>query len=252
MAISELFIKAFFYGLFISFAVISAIMLFWKLWFLRDPERKAPKGKSLIACPADGVVIAIVDLKESKIGKKSAGTRANRREKSISKKRKDSEKGHVKLMGQGKIIIRKGTLGKIYSTISGLKSPRYLISIFMSPLDVHVQRSPIEGTVKKIKHKKGRFIAANTLDALQNESNEIIISNKRVELKVIQIAGFLARRISCFVKENSKVEKGQRIGLINLGSQVTIILPDSCIPSVLPGQRVYAGETIIAKISGKS
>jgi len=139
--------------------------------------------------------------------------------------------------------VKKGYLGKIYTLSTDLKDPGFLVSIFMSPLNVHFQRAPIDGAIKKVKHTKGRFIAADTLRALNNEKNEIIID----DIKVIQIAGFLARRISCFIKKNEKVKKGQRIGLINLGSQVTMLLPKNVKISVKEGQHVKAGETIIGE-----
>ena len=80
-----------------------------------------------------------------------------------------------------------------------------------------------------------------------NESNEIVMMTKLGKIKIIQIAGFLARRIKCFIKEKQNVNKGERIGMISLGSQVSLILPDKIRLRVKIGDRVKAGETIIGE-----
>jgi len=125
----------------------------------------------------------------------------------------------------------------------------YVISIFMSPLDVHINRAPIGGKVESIKHKNGKYFAAfNLKKSLMNENNEVIINNPEFgRIKMIQIAGFLARRIICTVNKNDKINKGQRIGKIVLGSQVTLILPSKKIRLKIKNkQHVTAGITIIA------
>ena len=81
---------------------------------------------------------------------------------------------------------------------------------------------------------------------MENEKNEIIIQNKNLKVKVIQIAGFLARRIKCNVKINQKVNKGQKIGMIALSSQTTLIIPKGLVLNVSLNDRVRAGESIIA------
>jgi len=185
-------------------------LLFWRFWFLRDPDRTIPEGDNIIS-PADGKVIAILPVhKES-------------------------------------VDIPKGMFGKVETLAKDIKNAGYLISIFMSPLDVHVQRAPINGRISKVKHTNGRFLAADSLAALANENNETVIDDLE-SVKVIQIAGFLARRIECWVKAGDHVVKGDKIGRINLGSQVSLIVPKNIKLLVKEGERVRAGETILAEI----
>jgi phosphatidylserine decarboxylase len=199
--------------LLIILSLVTLFLIFWKFWFLRDPVRRIPKGNNII-CPADGKVIKILDLENLK---------------------------------NDNIQIEKGLFGKISTISSDVKNAGYLISIFMTPFDVHVQRAPIDGKVTKVKYSRGKFMAANSVNALYNENNEILIEDK-MSVKVIQIAGFLARRIECFVKKDEDVLKGKKIGRINLGSQVTMIIPKKVDIKIKLGQKVKAGETIIANI----
>ena len=119
----------------------------------------------------------------------------------------------------------------------------------MSPLDVHINRAPIGGTVKSVNYKKGSFFKAYDIEkSLSNEKNEIIIQNKEIKVKVIQIAGFLARRIKCYAKQNQKVNKGDKIGMIALSSQTTLIIPIGVDLKVKLNDNVKAGETIIATL----
>ena len=198
-------------GLTLVFAVFVALLVvIFLLNFYRDPERKIPKGSSIVA-PADGKVISIINTSKNEIE------------------------------------IKKGVFGKIKTLTKDIANQCYVISIFMSPLDVHINRAPIEGIVKSIKHTKGKFFGAYNMEkSLENEKNEIIIQNKNTKVKVIQIAGFLARRIKCCVKTNQKVNKGQKIGMIALGSQTTLIIPAGVDLKVRLNQHVKAGETIIS------
>lgn len=193
----------------IVFFVVAAYLIFWKFWFLRDPERVVPEGPNIVS-PADGKVIKIMEI--------------------------DRE-----------VEIEKGLLGRIRTKSEDVKKAKYLVSIFMTPLDVHVQRAPFNGRIAATKHEKGRFMSANSINAFYNENNEILIEDVDC-LKVIQIAGFLARRIECFVKPGDHVVKGDRIGRINLGSQVSLILPENVNILVQEGEMVRAGETIIADL----
>ena len=193
---------------FILFLVI--LLILFLLNFYRDPKRKVPKGDNIVA-PADGRVISIIDT------------------------------------SNGIIKVKKRILGKIKTLSKDIAKQCYVISIFMSPLDVHINRTPIEGTVKSIRHTKGRFFRAYDLEkSFENEKNEIIIQNKKIKVKVIQIAGFLARRIKCSVKKNQKLNKGRKIGMISLGSQTTLIIPRGVELKVNANDKVRAGETIIA------
>ena len=121
------------------------------------------------------------------------------------------------------------------------------VSIFLSIFDVHVNRMPIEGTIKEIKYIPGKFINA-TLDksSEQNEKNIIKISNGTYNYFVVQIAGLIARRIVCNVNKNQDLKKGERIGIIKFGSRVDLYLPKSNKILVSKGQKVIGGETIIS------
>ena len=121
------------------------------------------------------------------------------------------------------------------------------VSIFLSIFDVHVNRMPIEGTIKEIKYIPGKFINA-TLDksSEQNEKNIIKISNGTYNYFVVQIAGLIARRIVCNVNKNQDIKKGERIGIIKFGSRVDLYLPKSNKILVSKGQKVIGGETIIS------
>ena len=121
------------------------------------------------------------------------------------------------------------------------------VSIFLSIFDVHVNRMPIEGTIKEIKYIPGKFINA-TLDksSEQNEKNIIKISDGTYNYFVVQIAGLIARRIVCNVNKNQDLKKGDRIGIIKFGSRVDLYLPKSNKVLVSKGQKVIGGETIIS------
>ena len=120
----------------------------------------------------------------------------------------------------------------------------------MSPFDVHINRAPISGTIKSVRHEKGNFFRADDIEkSLSNEKNEIVIENRKLKVKVIQIAGFIARRILCYVKPNQKVNKGNKIGMIALGSQTTVILPANIGLRIGLNSKVKAGETVIAELS---
>lgn len=199
-------------GLLIIVGIAILLLILFLINFYRDPERKIPKGSSIVA-PADGRIISIINTSKSNIK------------------------------------IKKGILGKIKTLTKDVAKECYIISIFMSPFDVHINRAPINGKVKSISHTKGKFFGAYNLEkSLQNEKNEIIIQNKKIKVKVIQIAGFLARRIKCYIKKNQKVNKGQKIGMIALGSQVTLVLPRSVKLSVDINSRVKAGLSIIGEL----
>ncbi|MBW3016091.1 phosphatidylserine decarboxylase, partial [Candidatus Woesearchaeota archaeon] len=108
-----------------------------------------------------------------------------------------------------------------------------------------VQRAPIEGTIQKVKHYPGKHAMAFKPMAWQNERAEIMIKSQKGLIKVVLIAGILARRIRTFVKKGQKIQKGQRIGKILLGSQVCVLLP-KCKTKTKRGEKVQAGTSIIA------
>jgi phosphatidylserine decarboxylase len=130
----------------------------------------------------------------------------------------------------------------------GLDGAEYMrVSIFMSVFDVHINRSPIAGRIKRIAYVPGKFVNADLDKASEdNERQHLLVENADgMRVGFTQIAGLVARRILAFVKEGDAVEAGQRIGLIRFGSRVDVYLPPEAAPRVALGQRAIAGETIL-------
>jgi phosphatidylserine decarboxylase len=124
------------------------------------------------------------------------------------------------------------------------------ISIFMNVFNVHVNRIPYSGTVKLIRYTRGKFISAN-LDkaAAENEQNAIVIATDMGrEIITVQIAGLIARRIVCWIKEGMPVVKGERFGLIRFGSRLDVYLPPETSVTVKIGDKVRSGETILGEL----
>jgi phosphatidylserine decarboxylase len=123
------------------------------------------------------------------------------------------------------------------------------LSIFMSPLDVHVNRAPVGGRVEEIRYRKGRFIAAYKDDASENNERNtlVMVDSKGRKLEVAQIAGVLARRIVCRVNRGASLEAGERFGIIMFGSRVDVEFPPGARIEVAEGQHVRGGETILAR-----
>lgn len=124
------------------------------------------------------------------------------------------------------------------------------VSIFMSVFDVHINRAPIAGQVKKMVYIAGKFLNADLDKASEdNERQHIMVEgNDGTRIGFTQIAGLVARRIVPWVKPGDFVAAGQRVGLIRFGSRVDVYLPAGTAPRVLLGQRTVAGETIVAEI----
>lgn len=123
------------------------------------------------------------------------------------------------------------------------------ISIFMSPLNVHINRMPCSAVVEYVEHRSGSFKAAYTDDAsLSNEQIVVVLSTEYGRIVLKQIAGFLARRAVCYVAPGDKVTTGQRYGMIKFGSRVDIELPVDVEIIVREGQIVKAGETVLATV----
>lgn len=123
------------------------------------------------------------------------------------------------------------------------------ISIFMSPLNVHVNRIPIDGKVEHIKYYEGKFIAAFEDKASENnERMETGIISNHGKVLFTQIAGFLARRIVSDLKINDNVTIGNRFGMIKFGSRVDIFVSNNWVPAVNMNDNVYAGETVLFKL----
>ena len=121
------------------------------------------------------------------------------------------------------------------------------ISIFLSVFDVHVNRMPVDAKISQIKYIPGKFINA-TLDksSEENERNIILAENNNVKFYIVQIAGLIARRIVCTIKNKQEVNRGDRIGIIKFGSRVDLYLPEHYSILVTKDQRVVGGETIIS------
>ena len=186
-----------------------AFLTFGVLAFFRDPERVVPQGDDLIVSPADGQVSLILQVPPP------AELRAQD--------------------GDG----------------AGLGSePVTRISIFMSVFDVHINRAPVAGTVRRVVYLPGKFLNAD-LDKASDENERQQVLIERADGRLVgltQIAGLVARRIVPFVKAGDIVAAGQRIGLIRFGSRVDVYLPQGTDATVVLGQTVIAGETVLARI----
>jgi phosphatidylserine decarboxylase len=128
--------------------------------------------------------------------------------------------------------------------------PRTRIAIFLSVLDVHVNRAPITGTVTKIAYHAGKFLnAADDKASDENERNALAMRLPTGEdIAVVQIAGLIARRILCDAKEGQVLTTGERFGIIRFGSRTDLYLPESVLPLVSVGQRMIGGETVLAEL----
>lgn len=181
--------------------------------FFRDPERVVPQSDNAIVAPADGLVSLITTVEPP------------------PELRIDDGSGH-----------------------DGLPAgPVTRVSIFMSVFDVHINRAPIAGTIRRLVYVPGKFVNADLDKASEeNERQHILIERADgVALGFTQIAGLVARRIVPFVKPGDTVAKGQRVGLIRFGSRVDIYLPAGTDPKVLMGQKCIAGETVIAEVGSQ-
>ena len=129
------------------------------------------------------------------------------------------------------------------------QGPRKRISIFLNVFDVHVNRSPISGTLTSVRYQKGLYLnAMDSTSAERNEQNVVTVRGEGIEIVFKQIAGLIARRIVFNYREGDKVERGQRVGLIKFGSRTDLILPDEAEFRVKNGQRVKGGASVLAEI----
>ncbi len=178
--------------------------------FFRDPVRVTPQDDRFIVAPADGLVTLIQQV----------------------------EPPRELVMDDGS-----GTRGLA-------PGPVTRISIFMSVFDVHINRAPYGGTVRRVVYIPGKFMNADLDKASEdNERQHFLVERADgVRIGFTQIAGLVARRIVAFVKEGDSVANGQRIGLIRFGSRVDVYLPHGTSSRVIKGQRCVAGETVIADL----
>ena len=123
------------------------------------------------------------------------------------------------------------------------------VSIFMSVFDCHINRSPASGRIEKILYQPGKFFNADLDKAsLDNERNSLVIATGAGSVGVVQIAGLVARRIVCFVREGQNISAGERFGMIRFGSRLDVYLPEGVTPHVAVGQTAIGGETVLADL----
>jgi phosphatidylserine decarboxylase len=123
------------------------------------------------------------------------------------------------------------------------------VSIFMSVFDCHINRSPATGRIEKIVYQPGKFFNADLDKAsLDNERNSLVIATPSARIAVVQIAGLVARRIVCFVRDGQPLSAGERFGMIRFGSRLDVYLPEGVTPQVAVGQTAIAGETVLADL----
>jgi phosphatidylserine decarboxylase len=153
-----------------------------------------------------------------------------------------SEPGQIVSPGDGVV-----TEAEWIETASG---SRLRLSIFLNVFDVHVNRTPVEGTVKLVEFRKGQFMNAMKAESvLANEQTLITIDAGGYEVSFKQIAGLLARRIVCKLEVGDVVTRGQRMGLIKFGSRVDVLMPAEADLKVKKGMRVKGGSTVLAEIA---
>lgn len=196
-------------------AAVSTTLLLWR--FYRDPERIPPEDDDVILSPADGKIIYVKEINGGEIP--------------------FSEKG--------------GRRFSLHDFVESdfLSDGGYLIGIAMNFLDVHVNRAPIGGKSRLIKHIKGNFLSLKLKEAvIENERLLTVIDNGDFRVGVVLIASRLVRKIVSYIQEGQEIKKGQRIGIIRFGSQVDLVLPDLAPLRVkaTPGTKVKAGLSVLA------
>ncbi|MCU0419984.1 MAG: phosphatidylserine decarboxylase family protein [Cyclobacteriaceae bacterium] len=152
---------------------------------------------------------------------------------------------HVLAPADGKVVVIEETEETEY-----LKSRRKQVSIFMSPINVHVNRMPVAGTVSYFKYHPGKYLVAwHPKSSTENERTTVVAKMKNgTEVLFRQIAGALARRIKWYVKEGQPLEQGDEFGFIKFGSRVDIFLPLNAKITVKPGDVTLGGRTVIAEL----
>ena len=142
-----------------------------------------------------------------------------------------------------------GRVTRVGPVAPGQPDSPNVISIFLSPLDVHINRAPIAGEITDVTHTRGRFLMATHKDAsLVNEQNALTIRGERITVVCRQIAGVLARRIVCWKRAGEHVRLGERFGLIKFSSRTDVVLPPEVEITVRIGDRVRGGTSIIGRL----
>lgn len=152
---------------------------------------------------------------------------------------------HVLAPCDGKVVVIEEVQDDVYFHDKVIQ-----ISIFMSPLNVHVNRNPIQGVVKFVKYFKGKYLVAfHPKSSSLNERTYVVTENEKVTVAYKQIAGYVARRIKWYVKEGDVVEQGAEYGFIKFGSRIDVLLPPSCDIQVNLNDKVKAGISVLAQVS---
>ncbi len=196
-----------------GFAFIGLVLTLWCLYFFRDPVRSVPLRPGLVVAPGDGRVTAIVEACQLPLELRLDETLTL-----------DDEDGDFTR-----------------------------ISIFLSVFDVHVNRVPVSGLIKRVVYKPGLFFnAGNERASLENERCAALLELPNGDqVGFVQIAGLVARRILCDLREGQEVRTGERYGIIRFGSRLDIYLPKGVAPLVALGQRTIGGETILADLNSQ-
>ncbi|MFN3252134.1 phosphatidylserine decarboxylase [Roseibium album] len=128
--------------------------------------------------------------------------------------------------------------------------PLMRVSIFMNVFNCHVNRAPVGGSISRVAYRAGKFLNAELDKASDdNERNGLVIEMGGTRIGVVQIAGLVARRIVCFVREGESISAGERFGLIRFGSRLDVYFPSDTQPKVSIGQTMIAGETVLADLT---
>ncbi len=182
----------------VPFAFTGLVCTIFVVYFFRDPARVVPEDPDVVICPADGKIIAVKEVEDSRF----------------------------------------------------LHERVLKISIFMNVFNAHVNRIPLAGTVEKVFFKPGKFYAADKDKAtLHNEYCAVTLATSRgFRYCVVQVAGLIARRIVCRAEPGDVITAGERYGLIRFGSRVDLYLPPDTEPVIALGDKVRAGETILARL----
>jgi phosphatidylserine decarboxylase len=126
------------------------------------------------------------------------------------------------------------------------------VTIFLSPLDVHINRTPVSGRITRVDYRPGKFLPAYDERSNDNEWNEVWVDYHGRPVVFRQVVGILARRIVCRVEEGQVLERGERVGLMRFGSRMDVFMPDDAVLSVQVGDRVVGGETVLGTLGSAS
>ena len=181
-----------------GYGVLALILPGFVAYFFRDPRRLIPADDNLLVSPADGKIIEVSEVEETRYLKRRAK----------------------------KIVI------------------------FLSIFNVHINRVPCSGEIREVNYHPGKFlIGFHEKASLDNEQNGVVLRTNGKELAFVQIAGFIARRIVCYLKKGQTVKRGERFGLIRFGSRMDLYLPLDLKIAVKVGDRVTGGESILARFA---